>query len=65
MMYGSQGVFCLAENEALLVCLLLLSLQVILKPDKTTVTESHHIWPTLGDEEWMRVEVWYILHNGF
>ena len=31
--------------------------QVILKPDKTTVTETHHIWPTLADEEWIRVEV--------
>ena len=33
------------------------SSQVILKPDKTTITEPHHIWPTLGDEEWIRVEV--------
>ena len=31
--------------------------KVILKPDKTTITEAHHIWPTLGDEEWIRVEV--------
>ena len=31
--------------------------QVILKPDKTTITEPHHIWPTLSDEEWIRVEV--------
>lgn len=31
--------------------------KVILKPDKTTVTETHHIWPTLADEEWIRVEV--------
>ena len=31
--------------------------KVILKPDKTTITEPHHIWPTLGDEEWIRVEV--------
>jgi pre-mRNA-processing factor 8 len=30
---------------------------VILKPDKTTITEPHHIWPTLADEEWIRVEV--------
>lgn len=29
----------------------------ILRPDKTTVTEPHHLWPTLTDEEWMRVEV--------
>lgn len=31
--------------------------KIILKPDKTTITEAHHIWPTLGDEEWIRVEV--------
>jgi len=31
--------------------------KVILKPDKTTITEAHHIWPTLTDEEWVRVEV--------
>lgn len=37
--------------------LLSLLSQVILKPDKTTITEPHHIWPTLSDEEWIRVEV--------
>lgn len=31
--------------------------KVILKPDKTTITEPHHIWPTLSDEEWIRVEL--------
>jgi pre-mRNA-processing factor 8 len=31
--------------------------KVVLKPDKTTITEAHHIWPTLGDEEWVRVEM--------
>ena len=31
--------------------------KVILKPDKTTITEAHHIWPTLSDDEWIRVEV--------
>ena len=31
--------------------------KVILKPDKTTITEPHHIWPTLSDEEWVPVEV--------
>ena len=30
---------------------------MILKPDKTTITEPHHIWPSLTDEEWIRVEV--------
>lgn len=31
--------------------------KVILKPDRTTVTESHHIWPTLLDEDWIKVEL--------
>jgi len=31
--------------------------KVILKPEKTTLTEAHHIWPTLSDEEWVKVEV--------
>ena len=31
--------------------------KVILKPDKTTITEPHHIWPTLSDEEWIKIEV--------
>ena len=31
--------------------------KLILKPDKTTVTEAHHVWPTLNDDEWCRVEV--------
>lgn len=31
--------------------------KVILKPDKTTITEPHHIWPSLSDEEWIKVEI--------
>ena len=31
--------------------------QVILKPDKTTVTQPHHVWPSLTDDEWIHVEV--------
>ena len=31
--------------------------KVILRPDKSTVTEAHHVWPTLTDEEWVKVEV--------
>lgn len=31
--------------------------KVILKPDRTTITEPHHIWPTLSDEEWIKVEL--------
>jgi pre-mRNA-processing factor 8 len=31
--------------------------RILLKPDSTTITESFHIWPTLTDEEWIKVEV--------
>lgn len=31
--------------------------KLILRPDKSVVTEPHHIWPTLTDEEWIRTEV--------
>mmetsp|Transcript_19842 Transcript_19842/g.58838 ORF Transcript_19842/g.58838 Transcript_19842/m.58838 type:complete len:2310 (+) Transcript_19842:69-6998(+) len=31
--------------------------KVLLRPDKTVVTEPHHVWPTLTDEQWVRVEV--------
>ncbi len=31
--------------------------KMILKPDKNTVTEAHHVWPSLSDEEWVKVEV--------
>lgn len=32
--------------------------KVILKPDKTTITEPHHIWPSLSDEDWIKVYVY-------
>jgi pre-mRNA-processing factor 8 len=31
--------------------------KIILRPDKSVITESHHVWPTLTDEEWIKVEV--------
>ena len=31
--------------------------KIILRPDKSTITEPHFVWPTLTDEEWMKVEV--------
>ncbi|KAG2174194.1 hypothetical protein INT43_004215 [Umbelopsis isabellina] len=31
--------------------------KIILRPDRSTITEPHHIWPTLSDEEWIKVEV--------
>ncbi|ORX74619.1 Prp-8-prov protein [Linderina pennispora] len=30
--------------------------KIILRPDKHTVTEPHHLWPTLTDEQWIKVE---------
>lgn len=30
---------------------------MILKPDRNTITAAHHIWPTLTDEEWIKVEI--------
>ena len=32
-------------------------LQVILRPDKSVTTQPHHVWPTLTDEQWIKVEV--------
>lgn len=31
--------------------------KIILRPNIATVTEPHHIWPTLSDEEWIKVEI--------
>ena len=31
--------------------------KMILRPDKTVITEAHHIWPSLTDEQWIKVEV--------
>ncbi|KAL8763947.1 MAG: hypothetical protein Q9184_000390 [Pyrenodesmia sp. 2 TL-2023] len=31
--------------------------KLLLRPDKTVVTKEHHIWPTLSDEDWIKVEV--------
>jgi len=30
---------------------------MILRPTKQTITEPHNIWPTLTDDEWIKVEV--------
>lgn len=30
--------------------------KMLLKPDKSIVTEPHHIWPTLTDDQWMKVD---------
>jgi len=31
--------------------------KIILKPNKTTITKAHHIWPSMADEEWLKVEL--------
>ncbi|KAL4906593.1 hypothetical protein BDW74DRAFT_135282 [Aspergillus multicolor] len=31
--------------------------KIILRPDKGVITLEHHIWPSLSDEDWMKVEV--------
>lgn len=31
--------------------------KMILRPDKSIITEPHHIWPTLTDEQWIKVEI--------
>lgn len=31
--------------------------RMILKPDKTIITEPHHVWPSLTDEQWIKVHM--------
>ncbi|KXS97115.1 hypothetical protein AC578_2899 [Pseudocercospora eumusae] len=31
--------------------------KLLLRPDKTVITQEHHIWPTLSDDDWVKVEV--------
>ncbi|BBG99109.1 Pre-mRNA-processing-splicing factor [Prunus dulcis] len=31
--------------------------KMLLKPDKTVITEPHHIWPSLSDDQWMKNNV--------
>merc|ERR1711871_1557065 len=31
--------------------------KAILRPDMSVVTESHKVWPTLTDEQWIKIEV--------
>lgn len=30
--------------------------KIILRPDRSVITQDHHIWPTLTDEDWIKVE---------
>ena len=31
--------------------------KMLLKPDRTVVTQPHHVWPDLTDDQWIKVEV--------
>ncbi|GIZ44142.1 hypothetical protein CKM354_000735000 [Cercospora kikuchii] len=31
--------------------------KLLLRPDKTVITQEHHIWPSLSDDDWVKVEV--------
>lgn len=31
--------------------------RIILKPSKSVVTQPNHIWPSLTDDEWVKVEI--------
>ena len=31
--------------------------KMLLRPDKSIITESHHVWPSLTDEQWIKTEV--------
>jgi pre-mRNA-processing factor 8 len=31
--------------------------KALLRPDKSVITQPHHVWPTLTDEQWVRIEV--------
>ncbi|CAG8956392.1 hypothetical protein HYFRA_00003775 [Hymenoscyphus fraxineus] len=30
--------------------------KLLLRPDKTVITQDHHIWPTLTEDDWIKVE---------
>ncbi|GAM85178.1 hypothetical protein ANO11243_031820 [Dothideomycetidae sp. 11243] len=30
--------------------------KLLLRPDRTVITQEHHIWPTLSDDDWIKVE---------
>lgn len=31
--------------------------RMLLRPDKSIITEPHHVWPTLTDEQWIKVSL--------
>ena len=30
---------------------------MLLRPDKAIITEPHHVWPTLTDEQWIKARL--------
>ena len=30
--------------------------KLLLRPDRTVITQEHHIWPSLSDDDWVKVE---------
>jgi len=30
---------------------------IVLRPDKNTLTKPNHIWPSLNEDQWIKVEV--------
>lgn len=32
--------------------------RMLLRPDKSIITQPHHVWPSLTDEQWIKVRVW-------
>lgn len=52
------GVHLLAHvlvTRNLTYLLLHLQARMILRPDRSIVTEPHHVWPSLTDEQWIKV----------
>jgi pre-mRNA-processing factor 8 len=31
--------------------------KAILRPDKSAITQPHHVWPSLTDEQWVKIEI--------
>jgi hypothetical protein len=48
---------CGAACDACIVLLWYPQARMILKPDKTIITQPHHVWPSLTDEQWVKVEI--------
>lgn len=56
-----SGVYSATAFSRLMLILRALHVSVdktraIMKPNKTIITKPNHIWPSLTDEEWIKVE---------